>query len=144
MAESQNYLNYNNPSDKSDAIKLLKAPTNQKNDIIHEIRSSFRKIHFQFIATLLSLATIFKEKHEIFWTDEYKKLFQNIREKIAKSTENTHFNPNLETRIKWDTSRKGFGAALEHQDAGKLAFSNFFRRTLQLQRIRFLWCGMIY
>ena len=137
MAESQNYLNYNNPSDKSDAIKLLKGPTNQKKPFM-----GFVLRLEKFISNLLQLCYLLlpflKRNTKSFGLMKTKFFFQNIREKIAKSTENTHFNPDLEKRIKWDTPRKGFGAALEHQDAGKLAFSNFFRRTLQLQRIRFL------
>ena len=33
--------------------------------------------------------------------------------RIANHTENIHYNPQLETRIKCDASRSGLGAALE-------------------------------
>ena len=38
-----------------------------------------------------------------------------IKEKIAETTENKHFNPDLETRIKGDASRKGLGCALKQR-----------------------------
>ena len=38
-----------------------------------------------------------------------------IKEQIAKTTENKHFNPELETRNKCDASRKGLGCALEQR-----------------------------
>ena len=36
-----------------------------------------------------------------------------IKEKIANSTENSHYNPKLDVRVKCDASRSGLGAALE-------------------------------
>ena len=38
-----------------------------------------------------------------------------IKEKIAETTENKHFNPDLETRIKCDASRIGLGCVLEQR-----------------------------
>ena len=38
-----------------------------------------------------------------------------IKEEIAEATQNKHFSPNLETRIKCDASRKGLGCALEQR-----------------------------
>ena len=38
-----------------------------------------------------------------------------IKEQIAETTQNKHFNPELETRIKCDASRKGLGCALEQR-----------------------------
>ena len=38
-----------------------------------------------------------------------------MKEKIAETTENEHFNPDLETRIKCDAPRKGLGCALEQR-----------------------------
>ena len=40
-------------------------------------------------------------------------IFNAIKTQIANHTENTHYNPQLETRIKCDASRSGLGAALE-------------------------------
>ena len=49
------------------------------------------------------------------WTNELECHFQHIKEKVANALENTHYNPHLETRIKCDSSRAGFGAALEQR-----------------------------
>ena len=47
--------------------------------------------------------------------DELETHFQSIENKVANATENTHFNPHLETGIKCDASRAGLGAALEQR-----------------------------
>ena len=44
---------------------------------------------------------------------------------IANATENTHFNPTLETRIKCDASRQGLGAALEQLDCERVENGSF-------------------
>ena len=49
------------------------------------------------------------------WTDEHEQHFKLIKKKIAETTENKHFNPDLEARIKCDASRKGLGCALEQR-----------------------------
>ena len=46
----------------------------------------------------------------------YQRHFEHIKTVIANATENTHFNPTLETRIKCDASCQGLGAALEQLD----------------------------
>ena len=51
---------------------------------------------------------------KLIWTEEHKH-FNQIKEKIAEATENKHFNPDLETRIQCDASRKGLGCALEQR-----------------------------
>ena len=38
---------------------------------------------------------------------------QSIKNKVANATENTHYNPHLETQIKCDASITGLGAAIE-------------------------------
>ena len=40
-------------------------------------------------------------------------MFPLNREKIAASTEKSHYKPKLDVRLKWDASRSGLGAALE-------------------------------
>ena len=49
------------------------------------------------------------------WNTEHETHFQAIKNKVANATENTHYNPHLETRIKCDASRAGIGAALEQR-----------------------------
>ena len=41
--------------------------------------------------------------------------FQQIKNKLANATKNTHHNQHLETRIKCDASRAGLGAALKQR-----------------------------
>ena len=58
---------------------------------------------------------LLKKNTKIVWTDEHEEQFKLIKKKIAETTENKHFIPDLETRIKCDASRKGFGCALEQR-----------------------------
>ena len=41
----------------------------------------------------------------IVWIETHTKHFNLIREKIAQSTENCHYNPKLDVRVKCDASR---------------------------------------
>ena len=61
------------------------------------------------------LRPLLKKNTKYIWTDKHEKQFTLIKEKIAETTENRHFNPDLETRIKCDASRKGLGCALEQR-----------------------------
>ena len=54
-----------------------------------------------------------KKKSKFVWNDDFETNFQSIKNIVAKATENTHYNPHLETRIKCDASRAGLGAASE-------------------------------
>ena len=58
---------------------------------------------------------LLKKNTKIIWTDEHEEQFKLIKQKIAETTENKHFNPDLETRIKCDASRRGLGCALEQR-----------------------------
>ena len=57
-----------------------------------------------------------KKSEKFIWTDIHQKHFEYIKTVIANATENTHFNPTLETRIKCNASRQSLGAALEQLD----------------------------
>ena len=59
-----------------------------------------------------------------------KKQFSLIKEKIAETTENKYFNPELETRIKCDASRKGLGCALEQRTPNGWHTVDFVSRFL--------------
>ena len=48
-----------------------------------------------------------KQSDEVLWTEEYTKHFKTIKDKIAASTENNHYNPNLDVLVKCDASRSG-------------------------------------
>ena len=61
------------------------------------------------------LRPLVKKNTKCVWTDDHEEQFKLIKTKIAETTENKHFNPDLETRIKSDASRKAFGCALEQR-----------------------------
>ena len=73
----------------------------------------------KFIPNLSQLCYPFrpllKKNTKFVWTDDYEEQFKLIKTKIAETAENKHFNPDLETRIKCDASRKGLGYALEQR-----------------------------
>ena len=64
-----------------------------------------------------TLRPLLKKNTKFIWTDEHEEQFKLIKAKIAETTENKLFNPDLETRIKCDASRKGLGCALEQRTA---------------------------
>ena len=104
-------------SNKRDAIGKLSAPTNLK-----KLRSFMGSVHHlgKFIPNLSQLCyplrPLLKKKTKCLWTVELEKQFSLIKEQIAETTEKKqHFNPELETRIKCDASRKGLGCALEQR-----------------------------
>ena len=59
------------------------------------------------------LRLLLKKNTKFVWNTEHETHFQAIKNKVANATENTHYNPHLETRIKCDASRAALGAALE-------------------------------
>ena len=103
-------------SNKTDAIEKLLSPSNLK-----KLRSFKRSVHRlgKFIPNLsqmcYSLRPLLKKNTKSVWTDEHEQHFKLIKTKNAETTENKHFNPDLETRIKCDASRKGLGCALEQR-----------------------------
>ena len=103
-------------SNKTDAIGKLSAPTNLK-----KLRSFMGSVHHlgKFIPNLSQLGyplrPLLKKNTKFLWTDEHEKQFSLIKEQIAKTTENKHYFPELERRIKCDASRRGLGCALEQR-----------------------------
>ena len=87
-----------------------------------QLRSLLGSVHHlsKFIPNLAKichpLRPLLKKSEKFIWTDNHQKHFEHIKTVIANATENTHFNPTLETRIKCDASRQGLGAALEQLD----------------------------
>ena len=59
------------------------------------------------------LRPLLRKSTKYIWTDAHTLPFNAIKTRIANHTENIHYNPQLETRIKCDASRSGLGAALE-------------------------------
>ena len=102
---------------KTAAIAEIKAPKTLK-----QLQSFLGSVHYlnKFILNLAKichpLRPLLKKSEKFIWTDIHQKHFEYIKTVIANATENTHFNPTLETRIKCDASRQGLGAALEQLD----------------------------
>ena len=59
------------------------------------------------------LRPLLRKSSKFIWTTEHENCFQEIKTRIANATANSHYNPQLETRVKSDASRSGLGAALE-------------------------------
>ena len=103
---------------KTAAILNLTAPKNLK-----QLRSFLGSVHYlgKFIPNLFQLChpirLLLKKNTKFVWNDELENHLQTIKNKVANATENTHYNPHLETRIKSNASRAGLGAALEHRSA---------------------------
>ena len=103
-------------SNKTDAIEKLSSPSNLK-----KLQSFIVSVHHlgKFIPSLSQLffpiRPLLKKNAKFIWTDELEEQFRLIKQKISGTTENKHFNPELETRIKCDASRKGLGCALERR-----------------------------
>ena len=101
---------------KTAAILNLSAPKNLK-----QLRSFLGSVHYlgKFIPNLSQLChplrPLLKKNTKFVWNDEHETHFQSIKNKVANATENTHYNPHLETRIKCDASRAGLGAALKQR-----------------------------
>ena len=101
-------------SNKIDAIEKLSLPSNK-------LRSFMGSVYHLgiFIPNLSQLCSphrpLLKKNTNFIWTDEHEDQFKLIKQKIAETTENKHFNPDLKTRIKCDASRKGLGSALEQR-----------------------------
>ena len=115
---------------KTAAILTIPPPTTLK-----RLRSFLGSVHYigKFIPHLAQLRhplrPLLKKSAMFIWTAEHTKHFNSIKEKIANSTEKSHYNPKLDVRVKCDASRSGLGAALEQNtpDGWKpLAFASQF------------------
>ena len=77
---------------------------------------------------------LLKKNTKFFWTDHHEEQFKLIKTKIAETTENKHFNPDLETRIKCDDSRNGLECALEQRTPNgwhTVAFASRFLSSVE-------------
>ena len=115
---------------KTAAISEIKAPKTLK-----QLRSFLGSVHHlsNFIPNLAKIShplrPLLKKSEKFIWTDNHQKHFEHIETVIANATENTHFNPTLDTQIKCVASRQGLGAALEQLDCEgwkKVAFASRF------------------
>ena len=75
-----------------------------------------------------------KNNTKFVWTDDHEEQFRLLKTKITETTENKHFNPDLETRIKCDASHKGLGCALEQRTPNgchTVAFASLFLNSAE-------------
>ena len=99
---------------KTAAILALEAPKTLK-----KLRSFSGSVHYigKFIPNLAQIShhlrPLLRNSSKFIWTTEHENCFQEIKIRIANATANSHYNPQLETRVKCDASRSGLGAALE-------------------------------
>ena len=78
------------------------------------------------------------KKHEKFvWTEIYQIHLEHIKTTTANATENTHFIPTLETRVKCDASKQGLGAALEQRYCEGWKTVAFLSRSLNSKEERY-------
>ena len=99
---------------KTAAILALEAPKTLK-----KLRSFLESVHYigKFIPNLAEIShplrPLLKKTSEIIWTEEHENYFNELKNRIANATENSHYNPQLETLVKCDASRSGLVVALK-------------------------------
>ena len=59
------------------------------------------------------LGPLLKKSVKFLWSEVHLKHFNILKDKFAASTENSHYNPKLDVRVKYDASRSRLGAVLE-------------------------------
>ena len=91
----------------------------QPPNTLKKLRSFLGSVHYisKFIPNSAQLChplrPLLRKSTKYIWTDAHTLHFNAIKTRIANHTENIHYNPQLETRIKCDASRSRLGAALE-------------------------------
>ena len=99
---------------KTAAILPLEASKTLK-----KLRSFLGSVHCigKFIPNLAQIShplrPLLKKSSKLLRTAEHENCFKEIKNPIAIATANSHYIPQLETRVKCDASRSGLGAALE-------------------------------
>ena len=118
---------------KTAAILTIPPPTTLK-----RLRAFLGSVHYigKFIPHLAQLChplrPLLKNQQSLFGQQNTQNIL--IKEKIANSTENSHYNPKLDVRVKCDASRSGLGAALEQNtpDGWKaIAFASRFLNSTE-------------
>ena len=108
-----------------------------------QLRSFLCSVHHlsKFIPNLAKichpLRPLLKKSEKFIWNEIRQTHFEHIKTAIANATENTHFNPTLETRIKCDAFCQGIGAALEQLDCEGLKTVAFASRYLNSNEERY-------
>ena len=132
---------------KTSEILNLTAPKNLKH-----LRSFLGSVHYlsNFIPNRSQLChplrPSLKKNTKLVRNDKLETHFQAIKNKFANATENTHYNPHLETRIKCNASRAGLGAALEQRSPTgwhPVAFASRFLSSngerYSINELEFFW-----
>ena len=97
---------------KTSAILSLETPKTLKN-----FRSFLGSVHYisKLIPNLAQIShplrPLLRKSSKLIGTEVHENSFIEIMNRIEIATENTHYNPQLETRVKCDASRSGLGAA---------------------------------
>ena len=92
----------------------LEAPKTLK-----KLHSFLGSVHYfgKFIPNLAQIShplrPLHKKTSKFIWTEEHENCFNEIKNRIANATANSHNNLQLETRVKCDAPCSGRGAALE-------------------------------
>ena len=127
----------NSPLESKTAVILTLPPPPTT---IKRLRSFFGSVHYigKFIPHLAQLChplrPLLRKSAKFIWTAEHTKHFNLIKEKIANSTENSHYNTKLDVRVKCDASHSGLGAALEQNtpdDWKPTAFASRFLNSTE-------------
>ena len=120
---------------KTAAILALAAPKTLK-----KLRSFLGSVHYikKFIPKIAEvshpLRPLLKKTSKFIWTEEQEKCFNEIKDRIANATANSHYNPQLETRIKCDALRSGLRTALEQLTVDRwkpIAFASRFLNSCE-------------
>ena len=99
---------------KTAAILAFEAP-----QALKKLPSFLGSVHYigKFIPNLAQIShplrPSLKKISESIWAEEHENCFNEIKNCIANATTNSHYNPQLETRVKCDAPRSGLGAAIE-------------------------------
>ena len=87
--------------------------------ILSQCRSFLGSVHYigKFIPNLAQIShplrPLLKKSSKFIWTAEHENCFNEMKNRIANATANSHCNPQLETRVKGDASRSSLRAVLE-------------------------------
>ena len=98
----------------------------------------------KFMKGTQELVAAFRDSHtasnklKFHWTEVQSKAFEELKQKVAQITQNYHYNPKRETRLKCDARKMGLGACLEQKLADGTWVPIFFAsRQLNPQEMKY-------
>ena len=124
---------------KIDAVSALEPPKSLK-----QLRSFMGILnHLQrFLPKLQVFSEHFRpslkasNKSNFVWGEDQQSAFVKILQLIANITKMFHYDKNRNTRVKWDASHSGLGAALEQEVEGMFGFPLHLLRVSSMTRKR--------